>query len=115
MAWPGEGLGVIERKRRISGHPRLLQTRLAPFSKVSVKFLAKQYHVILLLLSLDQRGLAKMSHCPEFGINCKELDKLARRTRQACPRRFLMDRTSWLRRRMSVNYWKNMDAIETVD
>ena len=42
-SWRGQvrGFGVIERKRRISGHPRLLQTRLAPFSKVSVKFLAK--------------------------------------------------------------------------
>ena len=57
VAWHGEGLGVIERKRRISGHPRLLQTRLAPFSKVSVKFLAKQYNVILLLLSLVNEGV----------------------------------------------------------
>ena len=57
VAWRGlVRFGVIERKRRISGHPRLLQTRLAPFPKVSVKLRAKQYHVILLLLALDQLG-----------------------------------------------------------
>ena len=47
-SWCGlsERLGAREGKRRISGHPGLLKTRLGPSNKASVNFREKGYHVI---------------------------------------------------------------------